>query len=291
MYKLIAIDLDGTLLNSYGEVSTENLNAIRKATQNGIEVVLASGRVYSSVKNIAREIGADNYIISGNGSLIHDVKNDKIIYDEFMDKQKVLNIIKICEENSIYYNIYTENTIIAKSINYNVLFYQNENSKKPANRKTNIDIVENIYKYVEESSNIRVLKITICDSNEIIFSGIIKKLKTISKINILDISHMSKKIIKHGTEDVKVEYYYTEISNENVDKWTAIKFLINKLGINENEVVAIGDNANDKQMVINSGLGVSIGNSMLAVQNIGKCKVADNNSNGVAEAINRYVLQ
>lgn len=290
MYKLIAIDLDGTLLNSYGEVSEENINAIKKAIKSGIEVVLASGRVYSSVKNIAKEVGAENYIISGNGSLVYDIKKDEIIYNQFMDKKKVLDIIKICDENSIYYNIYTENTIITKSINHNVLFYQNENSKKVENKKTKINIVENIYKYIKESQKIRVLKITICDSNKIIFSRIIKKLKTISKINVLDISHMSKKIIKYGTEDIEIEYFYTEISNENVDKWTAIKFLANKLQINESEIVTIGDNINDKQMVINAGLGIAMGNSVLDVQNIGKNKVADNNSNGVAEAINKYIL-
>ena len=278
MYKLIAIDLDGTLLNSYGEVSEENANAIKKAIENGIEVVLASGRVYSSVKNIAKEIGAENYIISGNGSLVYDMKKDEIIYDQFMDKKKVLDIIRICDENSIYYNIYTEDTIIAKSINYNVLFYQSENSKKSESKKTKINIVENIYKYVEESPNIKILKITVCDSDKIIFSGIVRKIKTISKVNVLDISHMSRKIIKHGTEDVKVEYYYTEVSNENVDKWTAIKFLTNKLEIDENEVVAIGDNANDKQMVMNAGLGIAMGNSMLDIQKIGDYKVADNNS-------------
>ncbi len=290
MYKLIAIDLDGTLLNSYGEVSEENANAIKKAIENGIEVVLASGRVYSSVKNIAKEIGAENYIISGNGSLVYDMKKDEIIYDQFMDKKKVLDIIRICDENSIYYNIYTEDTIIAKSINYNVLFYQSENSKKSESKKTKINIVENIYKYVEESPNIKILKITVCDSDKIIFSGIVRKIKTISKVNVLDISHMSRKIIKHGTEDVKVEYYYTEVSNENVDKWTAIKFLTNKLEIDENEVVAIGDNANDKQMVMNAGLGIAMGNSMLDIQKIGDYKVADNNSDGVAEAINKYIL-
>ena len=290
MYKLIAIDLDGTLLNSYGEVSEENANAIKKAIENGIEVVLASGRVYSSVKNIATEIGAENYIISGNGSLVYDMKKDEIIYDQFMDKKKVLDIIRICDENSIYYNIYTEDTIIAKSINYNVLFYQSENSKKSESKKTKINIVENIYKYVEESPNIKILKITVCDSDKIIFSGIVRKIKTISKVNVLDISHMSRKIIKQGTEDGKVEYYYTEVSNENVDKWTAIKFLTNKLEIDENEVVAIGDNANDKQMVMNAGLGIAMGNSMLDIQKIGDYKVADNNSDGVAEAINKYIL-
>lgn len=66
MYKLIAIDLDGTLLNSYGDVSNENKKAIENAKDRGIEVVLTSGRMSDSVIGIAEEIKAYNYIISGN---------------------------------------------------------------------------------------------------------------------------------------------------------------------------------------------------------------------------------
>lgn len=61
-----------------------------------------------AVKTIAKEIGANEYTICGNGTLIYDLQKEEIIYDAFMEKDKVLNIIKICEENSIYYNIYTE---------------------------------------------------------------------------------------------------------------------------------------------------------------------------------------
>lgn len=63
MYKLVAIDLDGTLLNSYGDISNENKQAIKQAKQNGIEIVLTSGRMFSSVKEIAKEIESDNYVI------------------------------------------------------------------------------------------------------------------------------------------------------------------------------------------------------------------------------------
>ncbi len=68
MYKLIAIDLDGTLLNSYGDVSNENKKAIERAKSKGIEIVLTSGRMSDSVLGVAEEINADNYIISGNRS-------------------------------------------------------------------------------------------------------------------------------------------------------------------------------------------------------------------------------
>ena len=108
MYKLVAIDLDGTLLNSYGEVSEKNKEAIQKAKSKGAEIVIASGRPISSARSYAYEVGADNYIICGNGSVLYDMKNEQIIYDKFIERQKALQIIKICEENSIFFNIYTE---------------------------------------------------------------------------------------------------------------------------------------------------------------------------------------
>lgn len=238
---------------------------------------------------MAKEIGADKYIISGNGTLIYDLQKEEIIYNAFMEKEKVLQIIKICEENSIYYNLYTENSVITKSLNYNALYYDNENSKKPEEKRTNIDIVENIREYVEQTPNINILKMTICDSDKIIFSSIIKKLKQISKIDILEVEHMSRKSIKSGSTDIPIEYFYTEISKENTNKWSAIQFLMKKLEIEQGEVMAIGDNINDKEMVENAGLGVAIGGSMLAANRIGDVFVSDNNSDGVAEAINRYI--
>lgn len=70
MYKLIAIDLDGTLLNSYGEISIENREAIKNAISKGIEVILASGRPIISVKNLANDINANKYMVCGNRSYI-----------------------------------------------------------------------------------------------------------------------------------------------------------------------------------------------------------------------------
>ena len=107
MYKLITIDLDGTLLNRYGEVTEYTKNVIKQVTQKGILVVLASGRISESVLTIAKEIGANKYYISGNGSVLYDMQKDEILYENYLSKEKVLEIIELCEKNSIYYNIYT----------------------------------------------------------------------------------------------------------------------------------------------------------------------------------------
>jgi len=290
MYKLIAVDLDGTLLNSYGEVSDKNREAVKKAMNNGVEIVLASGRPMESVRSISLDINASKYIICGNGAIVYDIENDKPIYENYLDKDKVLKIVKICEENSIYCSVYTEKNIIAKSLNYNVLYYNYENAKKEEAKRTHINIVENMYKHIEELDTNKFSKITICDNHKIIFSRILQKIKKIKKIDVLEVEHMSRKVIKDGTETVNVEYFYSEISNQNVNKWYAIQSLIDKLNIKEDEIVAIGDNKNDEMMVKNSGLGVAMGKSFLSNENVGNFIVSENDKDGFAETIERIFV-
>lgn len=239
MKKMIVVDLDGTLLNRYGIVPESTKQTIKETIDNENDVIIASGRPIDSIKAIAEEIGSKNYFIAGNGSLIYDIKNDEIIYEKFLNKQKVLEIIKICEENSIFYNIYTEETIITKQLKHNVLFYYKENLKKSEKDKTSITIVDNIIEYIKDSDNEKFLKITICDESKSVFNSVIRKLNTIQNIDILDVSHMSRKVIRQGSEDVSIEYFYTEISLAEVDKWNAIEYLMKKLNVPKEDVIAI----------------------------------------------------
>lgn len=291
MYKLMAIDLDGTLLNTYGEVSEKTREALIKAKNSGTEVVLASGRPISSTESLAIELGVDNYLISGNGAAVYDIKNQKVIYDRFLTKEQVLRIAKLCEENSFFYNVYTEDEVIASSLNYNVLFYHKENVKKIEEKRTHINIVQNIAEYIEQSGKDKFLKITVCDESQFIFNSIMKRLKEIDGIDVLEVAYMSRKKIKSGTDDVDIQYFYTEITNQNVNKWSAIEFLLNKLQIQKEEVITIGDNINDKEMIENAGLGVVMGNSNPKMKEIADEIVGDNNSEGVLEAFNKFIFK
>ena len=288
MYKLIAVDLDGTLLNSYGAVTENTKNAIKKVEEQGANVIIASGRPIDSIMTIANEIGSDKYFIAGNGAIVYDMKKKEIIYEKCLPKQKVLDIIKICEENSIGYNVYTEKEILTTSLKYNVLYYHKENLKKPEDKKTKISIINNMYEYIENDENSLFLKITVCDENKFVFNSIIRKLKEIRDIEVLEVSHMAKKMIRQGTEEFSVEYFYTEISRANVDKWNAIEFLAEKMGINQDEIMAIGDNINDKEMIEKAGLGVVMAQSTPVVVNVANEVTASNNDEGVAKILQKY---
>ena len=145
-----------------------------------------------------------------------------------------------------------------------------------------------MYEYVKNMQEEKFLKITICDENKSVFSSIIRKLREIKGIDVLDVSHMSRKTIKQGSEDIPIEYYYTEISLENVDKWDAILYLIEKLNLDKTEVIAIGDNMNDKKMIENAGLGIVMQGSTPLVTEVANYITDTNNNDGVAKALEKF---
>ena len=290
MYKMIAIDLDGTMLNSYGEITERTKRIIKETMKKGVEVVIASGRTIDSIKAIAKEIEGEKYIIAGNGAVICDLENDKTIYENYMPLNKTLDIIKICEENSISYSVYTNKTIVANTLRYNVLYYYRENVKKTDEKKTSITLVENVSEYLKNMKDEKVMKIMICDKTEVIFKSILKKIKDNEKlqnINVLDVEHMTRKVFKNGTQDIVMEYFYTEVSMKDADKWYALEFLMDKLNIHSKEVMTIGDNINDKKMIQNAGYGVAMGESAEEIKKIADYITEDNNNEGVANIIEK----
>ena len=288
MYKLVAVDLDGTLLNQYGDVTENTKRVIKNVMRKGTQVVLASGRSIDSIQNISNEIGASRYIVAGNGAVLYDIEEQKNLYENYIPIEKAKKIIDICEENSIFYNIYTNKKIVTKNLRYNVLYYYKENLKKADRKKTNIDIVDSIQDYVKNMHDEKIMKIFICDETAAVFNSIMKKFEEVPNVETLDVSHMSRKVIKKGTLEFPIEYYYTEISMKNVDKWNAIEFLINKMGINKDEVIAIGDNMNDKKMIEEAGLGITMEGSTPAVADIANYVTANNNNEGVAKALEKF---
>lgn len=288
MYKLIAIDLDGTLLNSYGEISSKNREAIKYALNEGVEVVLASGRDPKTMEKISCELGIQNFLIAGNGASVYDIKLGKNIYENFIEINKALEIIKICKDNSIFFSVYTTSGIVTEGLQYNIKVFNNENNFRPNKKRTNIEIVKDIYSYVEEKRP-NILKIIICDENRIIFNNIIEKMKRVKEVEVLDVEHMSRKMIRIGTEEYPIEYFYTEVTNKNANKWEAIEYLLEKMRIDKSEVICIGDNMNDLKMIQNAGVGVAMKNSAIEKRNIADYLTEDNNSDGVANAIYKYV--
>lgn len=290
MYKMVVLDIDGTLLTSTGKITVQTKEAIKKAQDMGVLVVLASGRIANSTKVYAKELELNSYAISGNGSVITDLKTDEIIYTNCLTTRTTKKIVDICKENTISYNVFTLNEILTEKLEYNVLFYTMQNRELKNEQQTKINICPDLQQAVKENTNDNIAKITICDKDKSIFSSIIRKLRTINNIEVLDVSHSSHKIIKMGTQDIGLDYFYTEISKANVDKWYAIKFLADKLNIQYEDIICVGDNANDIMMVQNAGMGVMLDNAAPIYKEQAKYVAPSNNDNGIVDVLEKYVF-
>ena len=220
--------------------------------------------------------------------MIYDTEEEKSLWKGFLDIRKVFEIIDICEKNSIYYNIYTEDEILTEKLQYNLLFYHKENMYKEKEKRTNINIVNNVKDYIIRNNITEFLKITVCDNSKLVFNNILLKLKKVKNVEILDSSFMTRKVIRNGTKNVEISYHYTEISAENINKWRAIEELSRILNISKEEIMAIGDNVNDIQMIENSKIGVAMGNSWDEIKLRADYITKSNDEDGVVEAIEKF---
>ena len=220
--------------------------------------------------------------------MIYDTEEEKSLWKGFLDIRKVFEIIDICEKNSIYYNIYTEDEILTEKLQYNLLFYHKENIYKEKEKRTNINIVNNVKDYIIRNNITEFLKITVCDNSKLVFNNILLKLKKVKNVEILDSSFMTRKVIRDGTKNVEISYYYTEISAENINKCRAIEELGKILNISKEEIMAIGDNVNDIQMIENSKIGVAMDNSWDEIKLRADYITKSNDEDGVVEAIEKF---
>ena len=286
MYKMVAIDIDGTLLNSKNELTEKTIEILREASKRGVYIVLTSGRISENVLNFCRQIGADKYLISENGASIIDLENNQIVYSNYMPKDLVNKVLDICEDNSIYYMVYSQKELIVKNIKYMSLFFYKQNYNPNARIKQVVAGRDYI-----NSTTSEITKLMICDEDRSVYKGIVKKLKDIEEIDVTPVPHISeKKLIVDGVEKV-IKYSYADISAKGCNKWTAVKFLADKLGIKKDEIIAIGDNINDMHMIYNAGLGVCMGNGSPHVKAISDVVAPSNDKEGVSQIIEKYVLR
>lgn len=290
MYKFVAIDIDGTLLNSRGQLSLRTKEAIRRVTRNGVKVVLTSGRVTSSTKKIAEEINSDRYMICDNGAVIYDRLENKSLYEAYIDKNTVLNILDACIENDIYYMVFTTEKIIVKDLKHMALaFYKQRHHCK--DEATGISQIVYGGKECVEALNEPITRIIVCDQDRAIYNSIVNKLKNYENVDLMIAPHVSTKKIIDGDKEIFLNYSYAELLPKNTNKWSAIENLIDKLNIKPYEVIAIGDNFNDVHMIKNAGLGVAMNNGSPVVKEVASVVAPSNDKDGVAVVLERYILE
>jgi Cof subfamily protein (haloacid dehalogenase superfamily) len=285
MYKFIAIDIDGTLLDSKGQVSDRTRTAIKKALDKGIQVVLTSGRMSNAVNAFSKEIGANKFLIAENGATIIDLSNDELINSNYLDKNTVLDILDLCIENNIYYMIYTRSELIVKDLKHMALFFYKNNYNYNPEEKMEMHFAGK--DYISDIDD-KFTKIIVCDEDRVVYNSIVNRLKKIHDVDVTAIPHISNKTLKFGSDTTEISYSYAEITARGTDKWNAIQKLMERLNIKSEEVIAIGDNIIDLKMIQNAGLGVAMANGSPVAREAAKIITDSNDQDGVAKILEEY---
>ena len=285
MIKLIASDMDGTLLNHNHKIPKENVKLINFAKNQGIEFVVATGRAYYEALPALNEENINCDVISFNGGIVYD-KNGNIISITPMLPKDLYYTIEILKSFDISYQLYTKNTIYTTSIETDINAYIDlirsngyepdvEHLRAEAQQKLEVGYiteVENIELYLNEKENPPIKIIAI--SNDI------SKLENAAKLLS---ENTSISVTSSGANNI-------EIMHKNATKGTALKEIAKIYGINLENAVAIGDNLNDQAMLDIVGYSVAMKNGNTILKEQAKYVTEKTNSEGgVADTIFKLI--
>lgn len=263
-YKLICLDLDGTLLTSKHKLNTKTVEYLKKLVNNGIYVSITTGRANYDAKYHANQIGEETYFVASNGASFGQNNQENLFYEESLDEESVNKIIEVCNEFKIKPVFYTRKHILILSLkNYviHVLFV--------------LLGAKHLRKYLKFFTRTKNLIAFYKNNNYMIQKAII----FISDND--DIERM-KDLLGHDQFDIAVTVgFCIEITPKGINKAHGIKELISKLDIDSSEVIAFGDSENDIEMLKYVGMGVAMGNADDSVKEIADEVTGTNDEDGI----------
>ncbi|HTB51134.1 MAG TPA: Cof-type HAD-IIB family hydrolase [Ferruginibacter sp.] len=265
MYKAVFIDMDGTLLQKDHTISDTNKQVIKKLLDKGILIIPISARPLHGILPISKQLFPDNIpVVSLNGSYIF--LNNEIIYQSAVPLEDVINVQKEIAPYDVSAMYYSQMNWYAEADDQHIQKEQ---------KITDVKI-----KIQPFSDTVNEWKTKNGGPNKILIAG-----------NADLINGIEKRLIdQHGDKlnMSKSKTTYLEVMSLNSSKTKAIEFLLDRYGIKQNEIIAIGDNFNDKQMIEFAGVGVAMGNAPDEIKNVADYVTDTNNNDGVAKALNHF---
>ncbi len=265
--KLIAIDIDGTLLDEKNHLTQPTIDTITAARQTGIKVVLCTGRPLSGVKPYLDALsinGADEYAITFNGAMAqsldgHIIAHETLTYDDFLETEMLARRL------GVHYQFETMDAIYA--FNRDLSPYS-----------------------IGESYLVR-LPVKFRSPEEITQDLVISKAMFVDFPKLITQANQAiPQSLRDSLYIVQSEPFFIELMNKNASKGNALKDLAASLNLKSENVMAIGDQGNDLTMIEYAGTGVAMGNGIAEVKAAASFITKPNSENGVAYAINKLVL-
>lgn len=267
MFKLLALDMDGTLLNSNKIITNQTVDAINHLLNENIHVVISSGRCLIELSDYKSKLKNMKYAILTCGSLIYDFVNHTPLSTHYINRDDCLKIVQLATINDVMVQLMTVNESVAQPKYINLM--ADLGLKVYADMFNRICTkCDDLNKFLLERDD-GILKINLyfrtVDSRD-------QFIKNLQAFNL--------KIIPTGFKGI-------EISPPNINKSTGLIELCNILNIDINDTVAIGDAMNDFDIIKVAGCGVAMGNAIDEIKSIADFITTDNDNNGVLNAINK----
>ena len=282
MYKLLALDLDGTLLDRTSHVSEENARAVREAQLAGVQVVLCTGRHLADVQMFHEQLLAPvDWAVTANGAMVCRMDGTEEIAWAGLDETDCRTILDVCDRHGTDPSFYTASqTYFGNGFRRLLEILRKEGHKPSANEQDTTGYIADMDGWnALLTKGLRFTKAILFDENPETVDRIIAALEQTERFELAP-SIMYGGLLK----DV-------EVNRKGVHKGAGLAQLAAHLGFTMREVMAIGDSDNDLTMLRMAGLGVAMGYAGAHIHAAADVSTAENTENGVAKAIEQYLLR
>lgn len=269
--KLIALDLDGTLLDSQKRLSSKNESILKECIRQGIWVVPCTGRIWGGVPDFLRDFPGIRYAITTNGAIIEDIATGEILKEHKLTCRQALDILKMAREFHTMYDVYVDGRGYGEE---RFLYHMEEYGVTPL---------------VQEM--IRGTRMFVPD----LWERISEIGRSVEKINYF-FSDMEERIRAKEALDARGDVIVSSSFSNNLEinalgatKGEGILHLAQYLGVEPDETIGIGDGGNDVTMMQMAGIGVAMGNAEDSLKEIADYVTLTNDEDGVAFAIEKLI--
>lgn len=261
MIKLVATDIDGTILIPEGEFTESVRECIKKLSVSGIKVVLVTGRMNAAAKLIAHDLGLNTPIVSYQGGLVKE--HEKTLYERYLTELQTEKIIEWAKSEKIHLNLYNDDILYSQTDDAEIQRYCN-------NQHTTYQV-----KPFSEIKKDKVNKVLAIDYN-----------------NPERISLYEKELPKLFPElyIVKSTPYFLEFSNREASKYCAVKFLQKYWNLKDNEILTIGDQNNDIELLRAGGIKIAMGNATDELKSVADYITDTVQNDGFVKAMEKFCL-
>lgn len=267
MYKLVAIDMDGTLLRGDHTISPKTKEKLIEAKNSGVKIVITSGRPIEGLKNYLEElnfVGEEEYLIAYNGGMVYNTKDFSVISEIGLKGKDIKDINKLAKKLGVNLHGYSDRGLLIEE--------RTELSEEEINI---VNIKENIINFDTE-----------IDDNETVVKGIL--VASPEKIDEITNKIPNEYFEKYNI--VRSVPFMLEVLNKECHKANGIQKLCEYLNLSRDEVIAIGDAANDQEMIKFAGLGVAMGNASDEIKGIADYVTDTNENDGICKVIDKFIF-